>query len=191
MNQEQLFWSGSGGDAYTTRSKQFKNYEFKDGFRFDFIKRILFNVHKDSSVLELGCNSGNFIGFLKELGFKNITGVEINKLAYETCRQKHPDCEIINSSIEGFESDDKWDMVVTSGVLIHILDVKQVIQKMENLSRKYIFGNEYYSPSSYLVNWPSYCCCADYANMFETKPKIDEVHETKDGELHSFYLIEK
>ena len=192
MNSEQTFWKGSGGDAYTLRSKKFKNYDYIDGTnRRDIIKRILNDIPRDSTVLELGCNSGNFIGFLKDMGFKDITGVEINRLAYETCRQKHPDCNIINSSIEDFIPKKQHDLVLTSGVLIHLNQTLiSTIYKIRTTAKKWIFGNEYYSKKHIEIEWPSYCASMDYANMFSIKPKIDEVHETKDGELWSFYLIE-
>ena len=51
------------------------------------------------------------------------------------------------SLIEDLETHEKYDIVYTSGVLIHINPetLPLVISKMDKLSKKYIFGYEYYS----------------------------------------------
>jgi len=77
MNEQQTFWVNHGGDAYTKRVLEFVNTRYTDGFRCDIIRNTLAEIPRDSSILELGCNRGNFIGVLKKLGFTNITGVEI------------------------------------------------------------------------------------------------------------------
>ena len=54
-----------------------------------------------------------------------------------------------------FESENKWDFVFTSGVLIHICPDKlnEVYKKLYNLSRKYIWICEYYNPTPVEVEY--------------------------------------
>ena len=59
----------------------------------------------------------------------------------------NPTINFINSSIEDLEPKESYDLVYTAGVLIHISPVTLplIIKKMDNLSKKFIFGFEYYS----------------------------------------------
>jgi len=195
MNEQQTFWVNHGGDAYTKRVLEFVNTRYTDGFRCDIIRNTLAEIPRDSSILELGCNRGNFIGVLKKLGFTNITGVEINKSAYRESVEKFPEFNFINSSIEDLDTDKKFDLVITCGVLIHIeqKNLPDTIEKIKKLSKKWIFGNEYYSKDFRQVDWPSYCHSGDYANIFGIKPKIELYKITKTGKaiMDVYYLIEK
>ena len=196
MNPQQTFWLGSDGDAYTERVQAFGNYEYTDGNRFDIIKRILSNIPRDLNILELGCNRGNFIGFLKELGFTGITGLEINETAFKICKKRFPEFNFINSAIENFNTNRKYDLVLTCCVLIHIhqKNIQNIVDHIKKLSSKYIFGNEYYSETFKEIKWPGYCLSGNYPELFKIKPKKMEIHETVKrltAPRHVFYLIEK
>jgi len=195
MNDQQVFWTNHGGDAYTKRTLEFVNTRYTDGFRFDIIRNTLAEIPRDATILELGCNRGNFIGFLKKLGFTNITGVEINQSAYKKCKERFPEFEFINKSIEDYFRELPFDLVITCGVLIHIHsdNLLNIVKKIRELSRKYIFGNEYYSKDFRRVVWPSYCYSGDYANIFGIKPKIElyRVRKNVKAKIDVFYLIEK
>ena len=106
------------------------------------------DIDKQSKILELGCNVGIKLSILKKLGFTNLHGVEINKKALEIARSRNSDIAFTLSNIEDFESkDEEYDVVYTSGVLIHInpKNLDSVINKIICLTKKYIFGLEYFS----------------------------------------------
>ena len=195
MNPEQSFWSGSGGNKYVARVTKFANYKYTDGYRIDVIKDFLSDIPKDSSVLEIGCSSGNFIQILKEVGFNDITGVEINKEAIARAIKRFPEFNFINKSIEDLDTNITYDLVITCGVLIHIKDnLQNIIEKIQKLSNKYIFGNEYYSKDYERIKYPAYCATGDYPSMFSIKPSKVEIHkleEVRNVMDHIFYLLEK
>jgi len=43
------------------------------------------NLNKDTKILEIGVGSGFILNFLKEKGFENISGIDINSEAVEYC----------------------------------------------------------------------------------------------------------
>ena len=104
-------------------------------------------LNRELTILELGCNVGLNLSVLKKMGFKNLTGLEINKTAFSIAEKNNPDINFIHSSIEDFNSTEKYDLVYTAGVLIHINPetLPLIITKMDKLSNKYIFGFEYFS----------------------------------------------
>jgi len=198
MNKQQSFWQGFGGNGYITRNKYFHNFEYTDGYREDILKDFLSKIPKDSTVLELGCNKGQTIGHLKELGFTEVTGIDINRSALKIAREEFPQFEFIESSIEDYFREQPFDLVITSGVLIHIHpnNLKGIIDKICLLSKKYIFGFEYYSREFQDTNYggKELCWSGNYVNIFNIKPQRMEIHamkEKKKDTTHMFYLLKK
>ncbi len=150
---QRKFWANEFGTDYIDRNNSIKkineNYKRLTGITINEIYEKKFNyIDRKSSILELGCNIGLKLSILDKMGFKNLYGLEINKKAYDIAKENNPDIKFINSSIEDFESNDKkFDLVYTSGVLVHIhpssLDL--IIKKIINISQKYIFGFENFS----------------------------------------------
>lgn len=197
MNSQEQYWIGSGGDDYTKRNDTFRDIEYVTDTRLNVLKRFFSEIPKDSSILEIGCNRGNTIQILKDMGFSNITGIDINESALSIIREKFPEFKFYNSSIEEYYST-PYDLVITCGVLIHIHpdNLDKVIDRIENLSSKYIFGYEYYSDT--LKKMPYHdkgeVWSGDYENMFHVKPQKIELHYVKHHEkalTHVFYLLKK
>lgn len=197
MNNQQIFWQGSGGNRYITRNKYFHNFEYTDGYRKDILKDFLSKIPKDSTVLELGCNKGQTIGNLINFGFTKVTGIDINEFALKIARKEFPEFEFIESSIEDYNREKQFDLVITSGVLIHIhpKNLPFIVKKIRELSKKYIFGFEYYSKEFHKINYLNgELWSGDYANIFNIKPQRIEIHTMKkqgSNSTHIFYLIEK
>ena len=80
------------------------------------------------------------------MGFTNLVGIDVNKKAIDIISHELPNYHFIQSSIEDFEADRQFDLVFTSGVLIHIHpdNLPKVIEKIKSFSKKWIFGFEYY-----------------------------------------------
>ena len=161
LNKQQNLWKGSFGDSYIKRNFSLDHinevYKKLTGVTQEEIIYEFFNpLKRDISIIELGCNIGLKLSILKKMGFVNLTGVEINKNALKEAQQNNPEINFIQSSIEEFNpNQEKFDLVFTSGVLIHIspLSINQIIKKIIDLSRNYIFGFEYLSENLVEVNY--------------------------------------
>ena len=137
------------------------------------------------------------------MGFSNLSGLEVNKNAYEIAKKCNPDISFINSSIEKFESNrEQFDLVYTSGVLIHIHPsaLNAVINKIVNLTKKYIFGFEYYS--DVLVEVPyrdhtNVCWKQNFPLLFKklfpslTTIKEEKIHYKNNDLCDIAYLLDK
>ena len=103
------------------------------------------DIDRETEILEFGCNVGLNLEGLKNIGFKKLTGVEINENVCKLAKERNPSFNIINSSIENFKTNKKYDLVFTSGFLIHInpKSINSILTKILSFSKKYIWGLEY------------------------------------------------
>ena len=151
-SKQKEFWLSEFADSYMNRNSNIdyvnNNYKQKTGLTEEEVFVEFFsNLDKNMSILEVGCNVGVKISILQKMGFVNLTGVELNKNAYEIAKKNFPDIEFINSDIEKFETEKKYDLVYTCGVLIHLNPaiISNVVKKIFSLSNMYIFGFESFS----------------------------------------------
>ncbi|MCB2310032.1 methyltransferase domain-containing protein [Clostridium tagluense] len=153
-NQESL-WSGDFGKAYTERNiyspiELDKFYEDTYGVsRTDMNLLFLDKMDKDSCrILEIGSNVGNQLRLLQKMGFKNLYGIELQSYAVKRAKELTSDINIIQASAEDIPfKDGFFDLVFTSGVLIHIApeNLPNIMKEIVRCSKKYIWGFEYYA----------------------------------------------
>ena len=88
-------------------------------------------------------------------------GVEINEKASIECNRIDR-CTVYNDSILEFVTEQKYDLVFTAGVLIHINpdELPRVYDKMYECAGKYIVIAEYYNPVPVEVNYRGNCARA-------------------------------
>ena len=150
---QQNFWSTSFGDDYVNRNSSLQKinefYEKNIGISVEEIFKTFFdNIDRNCKMLEIGCNIGLKLLILKNLGFSNLCGLDVNKKAIELAKKIYPSMDFINSSIEHYNfKNNQFDLVFTSGVLIHIHPklLQNIIKKILSISSRYIFGFEYFS----------------------------------------------
>jgi pseudaminic acid biosynthesis-associated methylase len=153
MDEQESFWTNEFGNEYTDRNNE-KLIEHNVNLFNKIIKNININ-----SLLEIGCNRGLNLYAINQIN-KNIilNGLEINKKAYDILLESNLCNELYNESIYNNNITNKYDLVFTKGVLIHINpDKLQIVyEKMYNLSNKYILIAEYYSRDVREINYRSF-----------------------------------
>lgn len=96
----------------------------------------VFGEFINSNLIELGCHNGhNCLEFIK-VGAKNITLVDCSPTLLLTAREKYgkyPNIIIIESFIEDLSEDKKYDTVVLTETLEHVMNVDDVLEKAKNL----------------------------------------------------------
>ena len=83
---QEKIWESDFGKKYTKRNT-FNSYEIwnrsyikKFGVSKDYInKEFLQKLPKEIKILEIGCNIGNQLNCLKEMGFKDLSGIDIQQ----------------------------------------------------------------------------------------------------------------
>lgn len=147
-------WTGKFGKEYTDRNAISlndleKSYQNNYGITRTKLNKLFLNrIDHSIRILEIGSNIGNQLLCLQKLGFKNLYGIEPQNYAVELSKKRTKDINIIKGDAFDIPYKDKYfDLVFTSGVLIHInpRDIKKIIKEIYRCSHKYICGFEYYS----------------------------------------------
>lgn len=97
------------------------------------------------SIYEVGVNSGRNLDYiLRYSPDKIVGGIDINKDAIALAKENLPDAHLECGSIYNLDIDKKYDIVFTSGLLLHIFpeDVKNVIYNCIKKSNKYVMHME-------------------------------------------------
>ncbi|MDB4051024.1 methyltransferase domain-containing protein [Flavobacteriaceae bacterium] len=150
--EQQKFWLSDFGKKYLDRNETYEKFNklFKDQTGFDVIDPFVdffSDLDKEMEILEFGCNVGLKLDILHSLGFKNLTGIDINKDALEIGKKKYPHINFKHMSIDDFKKENtSFDLVFTSLVLIHQSpeNLHKVIPNLIDVTRKYIFCYEYF-----------------------------------------------
>jgi pseudaminic acid biosynthesis-associated methylase len=148
------FWSGEFGNEYADRNemdhaKWNEFYVSRYGVsKTDLNIEFLEGIPKTSTILEVGCNTGMQLAGFDKLGYKNLSGIDINPYALEKAKQKLPAAKFsVGSALELPFADKSFDVVCVHGVLIHIhpKDVPAAIKELGRVCKKRILVMEYFS----------------------------------------------
>lgn len=76
---------------------------------------------KSLDILDIGCGLGQTLGYLKNKGFSNLFGIDINDESIDICRKNGLSVEKINDTREfALKAGRKFDRIIMSHVLEHI-----------------------------------------------------------------------
>jgi pseudaminic acid biosynthesis-associated methylase len=189
---QEAVWKGAFGHEYTNRNTYEpaaldelyrKNYGLT---RKELNESFLGGIAKEASFLEVGCNAGNQLLLLQQMGWANLSGLELQPYALEIARSRLPHASLkMGSALTLPYPDSSFDVVFTCGVLIHIAptDLPRVIDEIHRVSREYIWGSEYYSPEFTEVSYRNHSRLLwkmDYARLFLDRfPDLELVREQR------------
>lgn len=170
-NAQEDFWSGEEGEQYLQRNyTKGRDYHLRAPF-FNLFDEI---ENKDVSILEVGCNCGLNLGILHERGYKNLTGIDIGPAAVAEARKRHSNATIVEGTILELPFEDgQFDVVFSSGVLIHQNPEGPLFQAMDEMYRcsaRYILGMEDYAEQMTNVNYRNktgFCWRGPYSSFWQ------------------------
>jgi len=120
----------------------FRIYNYRPLLHQDFLE-YLKDKEDVKSVLEIGCGVGTYpIEFKKYFDKKDYLGIDIGKPGIEYCKQ-NSDFEFMCGDIIDMKLDKKFDLIFSHAVIDHIYDIEGFIQKIVNLSKKYVYISAY------------------------------------------------
>lgn len=135
-------WRSEFGRDYTDRNDREKPE------RVDAWRRLLEGA-APARVLEVGCNVGWNLEYLRRLGVPELYGIEPQLYAVERARWRGPSFGVLQGTAFDLPFRDGWfDLAFTSGVLIHISPetVHAAIDELHRVSRRWIVAIEYDHP---------------------------------------------
>lgn len=153
-NHQSALWRGDFGRAYTDRNPT--TVEEMEALTLRRYGRgrgainaeLLADVDRRGAVLEVGCNVGLQLAGLRRQGFQRLVGMDIQSYPLEIARRRLPDLSVVQGSALALPfASGSFDMVFTSGVLIHVAPEprRQVMAEIHRCSREWIWGLEYFS----------------------------------------------
>lgn len=154
ITEQIRMWTGTFGKEYTDRSAYTleqvdelyrKNYGITET---ELCEEFIGNLKRSIKILEIGSNIGRRLLVLQRMGFKHLYGIEINSYAIERAKANTTGINIIQASAFDIPfRDNYFDIVFTSGVLIHIApaDIERALREIHRCSGEYIWGFEYYA----------------------------------------------
>ncbi len=147
-------WAGEFGRSYTERNDLGLEgldqlYQTQFGIsRSELNTRFLGTLPRDLSILEVGCNVGNQLALLTSMGFTHLTGMDIQDYALARAKERLPQATLLQGSALALPfPDNVFDLVFTSGVLIHIhpSHLPTVFREVCRVSQSMIWGLEYFA----------------------------------------------
>lgn len=183
-------WRGEFGRQYSERNllnppELDKMYQGNYGVtRTALNHSFLADIPRSASILEVGCNLGNQLILLKQMGFENLTGIEINKEIVKNAQSRVPWARVIEGSVLKIPfRDASFDLVFTSGLLIHIApqDLPVAMNEIYRCAKGWIWGFEYHAPVTTEVLYRGHSGLlwkTDYARFYtESFPDLELVLE--------------
>lgn len=202
-------WKGEFGRAYTDRNSltpEALDALYRKNFgvaRSELNRRFLAHIPRSARILEVGCNEGNQLCALREMGFQNLYGIEIQDYALRRARNRLEDAHLaLATAFEIPYPDGFFDLVFTSGVLIHIApaDLPKALREIHRCAGGFIWGLEYYSPQQMEVTYrghQSLLWKGDYArlylNLFDDLDlaRSEQIPYLQDGNVDSMFLLSR
>jgi pseudaminic acid biosynthesis-associated methylase len=145
LSEQEQFWAGEFGDSYQERNQGEDILAAKTAA----FSHILWRAGAINSLIEFGPNLGlNLIALRRLLPRARFAAVEINASAAGKLRALGG-IDVVHDSISKFEPQATFDLVLSSGVLIHIApdDLPAVYERMYRSCGRYIALFEYYNPT--------------------------------------------
>jgi len=143
MQTSQLaLWRSEFGRDYTDRNDHEKTE------RVGAWARLLDGI-APARALEVGCNVGWNLEYLRRLGVTELYGIEPQLYAVERARWRGPQFGVLHGTAFDLPFKDGWfDLAFTSGVLIHISPetIGAALDEIYRVARRWIVAIEYDHP---------------------------------------------
>jgi pseudaminic acid biosynthesis-associated methylase len=207
--KESETWRGEFGSEYSQRnllSPHQLDKTYRDKYavtRSALNQSFLADIPRSASILEVGCNLGNQLMLLEQMGFENLAGIEIHKGIVKDAQSRVPSATVMEgSALQIPFNDASFDLVFTSGLLIHIApqDLPVAMNEIHRCVKGWIWGFEYCAPEMTEVLYrgrTGLLWKADYARFYgESFGDLELVMERRlkyldNNNLDSMFLLRK
>jgi pseudaminic acid biosynthesis-associated methylase len=171
--------------------------------RRELNRRFLDTLDREARILEVGTNVGVQLALLSELGFRDMVGVDVQFYALDQAGRSGRRALLVQASAFALPFPDaSFDLVFTSGVLIHLSPetIGQALAEIHRCSSRFVWGWEYYAARHVEVSYRNrrgLLWKGDFAGMYrEQFPELRCVREERlpyleSDNVDSMFLLEK
>jgi pseudaminic acid biosynthesis-associated methylase len=145
----EALWSGEFGDEYVDRN--LAAYDQREAFWTDVLTRAA-----PARVLEVGCNVGGNLRWIRRHTEGAVCGVDVNRKALTMLQREVEGCDTILAPARELPYRDRWfDLVFTMGVLIHQPEstLPLVMSEMVRCSSRWVLCGEYFADETTEVGY--------------------------------------
>jgi pseudaminic acid biosynthesis-associated methylase len=150
LSSQQLdLWRSDFGRQYTDRN------DVEKPERVATWRRLLGGI-VPTRAIEVGCNVGWNLEYLRRLGASELYAVEPQAYAVARARSRAPEFGVLQGTAFDLPFKDNFaDLAFTSGVLIHIApaDIARAMAEIYRVSKRWIVAIEYDAPSEQAIKY--------------------------------------
>ncbi len=139
------YWLKEGA-TYIERFRRTKEFRLQESLLVDCLKGLR---PPFSTVLEIGCGFGRITKLLlSNFDVQEYVAVDLSPEQIRNARDYVGDSRVkfIVSDIQNFQDDKRYDLVIASEVLMHVLpsEIGQVVAKLVGMSRHHVVNIDWY-----------------------------------------------
>jgi len=97
---------------------------------FKFLSPYIGN--KNAKILDIGCSTGALLSVFKSNGYKNLLGIDPSPSCVKTAKELY-NIEASVNNVSNFKTSEKFDLIILSAVLEHLLDFGALLPQIRSL----------------------------------------------------------
>jgi len=113
--------------------KRIKQRRAKRYYWNDITKYCNYFVHEDSSVLEIGCGTGEL---LNDLNAKHKIGIDFSEEMIIQAKSQFPNLDVRVMAAEELNLNEKFDVIILSNLIGYLDDIQKVITQLKAVSHE-------------------------------------------------------
>ena len=175
------FWY-ERGKRYKEKFEYNKKYKLQEQMIVDYLKRI----SSFSTVIEVGCGFGRITKILLSNfpDIKEYIAVDLSPHQIENAKRYvkkikngKGNTQFIVSDIQSLQIDKKYDLVIASEVLMHILpsEIEEVMQKLVDISNQHVVNIDWYEEKTPTKAAP-HNFIYQYEKIYQDIPSVMQVN---------------
>ena len=141
------------------------NYRKSKSYYWDSITDYInFFIHNESSVLEIGCGTGELLG---KINGREKTGIDFSEKMIENAQKQFPEIDFICCPAEEVQIDKKFDVIILSNLIGYLVDIQMAFEGLHKICHE----RTKIIVTYYNVFWEPFIKFAEFIGIKKKGPK--------------------